>query len=396
VPPGRAGKEGGPALSVLVRPKWHRRFTRRRRAVSFPYLGTSPEVFRELLADLGHEAVVPPRPNRRTLSLGVEHSPEFACLPFKILLGTYLEAIAMGADTIVTSGGVGPCRAGQYSQLHELILRELGHDTDLIVCEPPRADLIDFLGKVAALNANNLPYSQVIRLIKRSWQKLLVLDEVERLSHWVRARELVRGSTTPAYLEALRQVYEARTPEAIDLAKNRAGTLLRTVPTKEGYQPLKIGIVGEIYVLIEPSANLEIEEVLGEMGVETERSIYLTGYTRDSNLLMKTRHTGQTSVKDLAAPYLGEMIGGHGQDTVGHAIMYARSGFDGVVQLAPFTCIPEIVAKSVLERVSTDFSLPFLSVSLDEQTGRAGLMTRMEAFVDLLWRRRARAGGAKA
>lgn len=373
----------------MARPgKTRRHFARRRRVISFPYMGTSPLAFKELLEDLGNEVVVPPQPNRETLSLGTQYSPEFACLPLKILTGTYLQAIERGADTIVATGGVGPCRAGQYPQLHEMILKDLGHDIDMIVFEAPRYDIRDFIGKIHALNTKGLPTWQVVKLVWRTWKKLIALDNLERLSHWVRARELVPGSTTPVYREALSLVYRARTPEAIDAARAEAEALLNGIPRREGYEPLRVGIVGEIYVLIEPAANLEIEETLGEMGVETERSIYLTGWAKDSHLFKKPGRYGKARVKDVAAPYLGEMIGGHGQDSVGHAIMYAQAGFDGVVQLAPFTCIPEIVAKSVLERVSRDYSIPVLSVTLDEQTGKAGLTTRLEAFVDLLSRRR--------
>lgn len=49
--------------------------------------------------------------------------------------------------------------------------------------------------------------------------------------------------------------------------------------------------------------------------------------------------------------------------------------------------MPEITARSVLSRVSRDLALPILSLSLDEQTGKAGTITRLEAFVDFLARR---------
>ena len=68
--------------------------------------------------------------------------------------------------------------------------------------------------------------------------------------------------------------------------------------------------------------------------------------------------------------------------------LYAKHGFDGVVQLAPFACIPEIVAKGILPTISQEYGIPVLTIFIDEQTGKAGVQTRLEAFVDLLQRRR--------
>ena len=81
-------------------------------------------------------------------------------------------------------------------------------------------------------------------------------------------------------------------------------------------------------------------------------------------------------IKEAAAEYMPEMIGGHGQDSIGHTILYAQEGFDGVIQLAPFTCIPEIVARSIMPAVSRDYDIPVLTFFLDEQTGVAGMRTR--------------------
>ncbi len=89
-----------------------------------------------------------------------------------------------------------------------------------------------------------------------------------------------------------------------------------------------------------------------------------------------------------AQPYLGEKIGGHGINSVGETVMYAEQGFDGVIQIAPFSCIPEIVAKGILPRVSREEEIPVMTIFLDEQTGKAGMQTRLEAFVDLLTQRR--------
>jgi predicted nucleotide-binding protein (sugar kinase/HSP70/actin superfamily) len=145
-----------------------------------------------------------------------------------------------------------------------------------------------------------------------------------------------------------------------------------------------VGIIGEIYVQLEPFANLYVEETLGEMGVHVRRSIYLTSYTKHDVLSTK----GDLRSKKLARPYLPQLIGGHGQNSVGDVIRYSRMGYDGVVQLAPFTCIPEIVAKSLMPYLSREYDIPVLTLFIDEQTGRTGAETRLEAFVDLMLQRR--------
>jgi predicted nucleotide-binding protein (sugar kinase/HSP70/actin superfamily) len=70
----------------------------------------------------------------------------------------------------------------------------------------------------------------------------------------------------------------------------------------------------------------------------------------------------------------------------------AQEGVDGIVHILPFTCMPEIVAQSILPSVGKDYQLPILTVVVDEHTGIAGIRTRLEAFVDLLASRRMKTG----
>jgi len=124
--------------------------------------------------------------------------------------------------------------------------------------------------------------------------------------------------------------------------------------------------------------------MLGEMGVQTDRSIYISGYTKKTTI-----YDLEGDLYTVAQPYLNEApIGGHGANSIAETVLYSRHGYDGVVQLAPFSCIPEIVAKSILPAVSRDHDIPVLTLFIDEQTGKAGVQTRLEAFVDLMERRR--------
>ena len=85
--------------------------------------------------------------------------------------------------------------------------------------------------------------------------------------------------------------------------------------------------------------------------------------------------------------YLPVSVGGHGQESIGETVLAKKAGMDGVIHLFPFTCMPEIIAQSVLVQISEDLDLPILSLMLSEQTGVAGLKTRLEAFCDVLYGR---------
>ncbi|MGE5542545.1 MAG: CoA protein activase [Bacillota bacterium] len=352
--------------------------------MTYAHAGNSWMAFKRLLEGMGNEVVPPAEPNARTLSLGVSLAPEFACLPLKITLGSYVDAIQRGADTIVATGGVGPCRAGYYTTLQKQILRNSGFDAEIITFEPLSCGIGRFIQNIRMLNGDRLSLLAMASLIRHCWEQIKAFDDLERALHFVRPREVRRGEAEGVYRKAAGQVGEAGTLRCIREAKSEGLAALRAVEQDPDADPVRVGIVGEIYVVIEPAANLNMERILGDLGAEVKRSIFLTGWTMDNAV----HEGGGRDIKAAAARYLPEMVGGHGQDSIGHTVVYAGENIDGVVQLAPFTCIPEIVAKAILPRVSEDLDIPVISFFLDEQTGEAGVRTRLEAFVDLLKRKR--------
>lgn len=360
--------------------------------ITFPYMGSSPLVFKQLFAELGHEVVVPPPPSKHTLDLGTKYAPEFACIPFKILLGTYLEAIALGADTIVSTGGVGPCRAGYYGELHRRILHDLGYNNvRLLILEPPLRRPRDFLRVLSTLVEGPLNWLRLPGILHRVWTKLSALDRVEKAAHAIRPYEITKGETSRVYKECLKAIDAATAVAEIRAAESEALARLAKVPQDTTRQPLKVALIGEIYVVLEPFANHNVQIMLEEMGVYAERSIYLAEWTLGNAVV-----PGEKDIKGAARPYLSELVGGHGLNSIGETVIYAWRGFDGVIQLAPFACIPEIVAKSILPRVSRELNIPVLTLFLDEQTGEAGIRTRLEAFIDLLAARRKKREGQVA
>ncbi|OAT86555.1 CoA protein activase [Desulfotomaculum copahuensis] len=350
--------------------------------VTFPHMGHAWICLSAMLEYLGVSVVVPPPSSKRTLTLGVKHGPEFACLPLKLNLGNFIEAREAGADTVLMAGGCGPCRFGYYAQVEHAILEDLGHHYRLVVMEPPQRHIGELLAKIKYVTGQS-SWWQVVQGIRFGYCKARAVDELEMAAHRLRPREAVPGATSAAFKDALRVVVQAGRPADMPAAVARAREIMAAVAV-EARPVLRVGIVGEIYTLLEPFANLDIERRLGELGVEVDRSIYLSEWINDHLFLGLLRNMrSRRAACRAAAPYLNHCVGGHGQETVGSTVLYARAGYDGVIQLLPFTCMPEIVAHSILPRLD----IPTLTLTMDEQSGEAGLVTRLEAFVDLLEQR---------
>ncbi|MGQ9556599.1 MAG: CoA protein activase [Desulfurispora sp.] len=362
--------------------------------VTFPHMGNLWISLKAMLTYLGVPVVVPPPCNKQALQAGAKWAPEFACLPLKLNLGNFIQAREMGADTIVMAGGCGPCRFGYYAQVEHVILRDLGYDYHLVVMEPPEKHIGELLQRIKYITGQK-SWWQVMQGIRFGFRKACLVDRLEKKAFYLRPREKRRGATEQALQAALSILDAASNWEELEEARQRAWQLLEEVPTV--HRPvLRVALIGEIYTLLEPFANLELEKRLGEMGVEVDRSIYLSEWINDHLFLGLVR--GMRSSKafhQAALPYLAHFVGGHGQESVGSAVYYAGQGYDGAIHVLPFTCMPEIVAMGILPRVSQDTGMPVMSLIVDEHSGAAGVQTRLEAFVDLLARQK-RSKGALA
>jgi len=370
--------------------------------VTFAHMGNLWVVVKTILEDLGVEVVVPPRPSRKSLDLGVRHSPEFACFPLKLNIGDFIGGLERGAEAVVMVGGVGPCRLGHYAQVQEQILRDLGYRCEMIVLEPPRGRLSDLLAKVRYLTGNK-PLGRVWRAVRFGLEKLSALDALDQALARVRPLERGPGPAEDVHRRAVGAVAAAADVGTVRRAAAEGVRAIEGCVSPEaagdGAAVLRVGLVGEIYMVEEPFANQELERRLGGLGVEVRRAVYLSDWVR-THLLPNPFRLGRrcrtSLVRRAAAPYLGHFVGGEGLVSVGESVLLSREGYDGVIHVAPFTCMPEIVASSLLPEVSRDLGLPVMSLFLDEHTAEAGLVTRIEAFVDLLARRRAaREAGAR-
>jgi predicted nucleotide-binding protein (sugar kinase/HSP70/actin superfamily) len=287
------------------------------------------------------------------------------------------------------AGGVGPCRFGYYAQIEREILDDLGYNMKMVVLEPPQKHISELLIKIKEVTGGK-SWLEVVRAIKFAFQKARAVDQIERQVHWIRPRELETGRIEVAFKEGLKAVDEAKNKRELDEAVAKTAANMLKIPVDYAVRPLRIGIVGEIYVMLEPFVNLDIEKHLGRLGVEVERSIYLSEWINDHLFMGLLKIKGSKEARAFAPPYINHFVGGHGQETIGSTVMFANQKYDGVIQVQPFTCMPEIVAESILPSVSRDHEIPTFCLIVDEHSGDAGVQTRLEAFVDLLARKKER------
>lgn len=357
--------------------------------VSFPYMGATI-IYGKLLELLGHEVIMPPRPTRKTIELGVKYSPEFACFPFKVLLGTYLECLDKGVDLFVTTGGQGPCRAGFYGELHKKILENLGYEVDFIIFDPPWRGFEKFYKQILTLKKDN-SWPEVLRVIHTVYQMCKSLDKIEKTITTIRAYAGQEWAGLNKSWQDILRAY-SRIETARDVARVEKEALeeikkynLQLAPVEKR---IRIGIVGEIYVVMEASINGNIEEILNSFGAEVERSLYLSTYI-DETIFPWIGRKEKEKLCQKARGYISLNIGGHARLSVGQIVDFKDRGFDGVIHLKPFACLPELISESMLEKLSADLDLPILSLSIDEQTAEANLLTRLDAFVDFIKYRKA-------
>lgn len=362
--------------------------------VTFPHLGSMHLFCKAIAETAGIPYIVPPETSRKTLSLGVHHSNECICLPFKIILGNFIEALQMGADTIVMVGSGPPCRLGLYDLVQKVILQDMGLPYRWLTI-PPRLtwqaiwknheETKELRKELSARNVLLFPYGLWV-----GWKKMKACEELEKLAMKIRPRELHKGDTQKRLKTALAWIDEAKTPRTIEQATQRGKVFLQDIEQKRSCVPFKVAIVGELYTVMDPHINRGVEQRLGELGVEVTRtSWFSTHILRSLRKNKADRASDRNQFFEASKIYLGYDVGAECNVSIGEAILRSKEGYHGIVHLMPFACMPETTASGILTKVGKDFDIPILTLILDEQEIEGRIQTLLEAFVEMLaWKKR--------
>jgi predicted nucleotide-binding protein (sugar kinase/HSP70/actin superfamily) len=356
--------------------------------ITVPHCGQMDIFINAVCRKIGPDFIIPPKTSPRTLDLGIKYSPESTCLPFKFILGNFIEALEKGADTICMISDHGPCRVGMYDIVMQNILREMGYQFTWITLDNARILKSYLLTFDRERRKRKVSLMDALRALHFGWKKMKVCEEIERWTQKIRPYEVNRGETTRVFSEYLRLIDGVANSRELQIARGDALSRLATIEQDRTRHPLKMVITGEGYMVINPHANQDIERRLGEMGVEVTRTMWFTSQISYALRLDLLKKRSKSKAIRASKRYLPHNIGGECNASIGYAILYAREGYNGVIQLLPFGCILESVAKNILRIVSRDYDIPILTFSLAENLSETTIMTRLSAFVDLIQRRR--------
>ena len=356
--------------------------------IAFPHMGTVSYAWRAALRKLDVIPYIPPYTNKKTLSLGTKYAPEAICLPYKLILGNFIEAIEGGCDYVAMITSPGICRLGEYGQLIENVLNDLGYKDKYL-----EMSLYDgFKGMYEFLSKAN-PKADVFTKFSAMYtvvRYIFSLDKIASVLSYYRAREITPGTAEKAFNKGLELIDKTNSVKELKKAEAETIRMIKETPIDENRDVLYVDITGEIYIVLDDFSNQNLNRELGRMGVQTRTSLTVSSFLKDA-IIPKWFKKGETHLERafrLAKPYLLRDIGGDSLESVSDVAFANERGIDGIIHISPFTCMPEIVSQNIFPKMRENCDIPILTLIMDEQTGKAGYITRLEAFTDLMRRKK--------
>ncbi len=289
--------------------------------------------------------VIPSSPtNQRIINDGLGLAVDEACYPIKVHYGHVLELCQAQVDyiflprmvSIEAKGYICPKFMGLPNMIKAAI-------SDL----PPLIDItIDLSKSDKKLKRDTFQLGKLFNKSKRQIKNALE----EAMQDFYLCRSITKQGYTMA--EAIR-IWEG---EKVDLPLEH---------------DLTICILGHGYSLYDEALSLNIINKLRKLGCKVVFPEYLP----------------RTMVEKHAARVPKRVFWTLGRKMVGSALYTEGTNeVDGIIYLACFGCGPDSLIGEIIERKVKN--KPFMLLTIDEHTGEGGFMTRLEAFCDMLQRRR--------
>jgi len=292
---------------------------------------------------LGAEVVFSGPTNKQILSAGALEAENELCLPVKVFYG-HLLSLADKVDTI-------------------FIPRFVSVEKSAYTC--PK-----FLGLPDMARAADVELPPIIDPTinwKLGWRQYA--KTVLELGKEFTGNRVKIAAAYQAGVKAL-QTYQERI---------RAGAT--PVDILEGKEPprgaatLKIGLAGHPYNIYDRHTSMNLIKRLREMGAEV-----LTGEMLPFDVIEKE---ADTLPKQIFWTYEREVVGSVFHWSRNHSV-------DGIIYVLAFPCGPDSLIQTLMEHEMRreGSTVPMMSLVIDEHSAEAGFLTRIEAFVDMLVRKK--------
>ncbi|HUT67997.1 MAG TPA: hypothetical protein VMW86_05560, partial [Dehalococcoidales bacterium] len=386
------------------------------RRVYVPYMIDHGYVLAAAMRHCGVDAEPLPESDELTLEIGRKYTTGKECYPSIITSGDIVKK-TMAPDfdpdhaAFFMPAASGPCRFGQYNRLHRLILDELGlQQVPVLVFDQTGGYHKDMasLGRGFRLHA---------------WRAITVLDSMQKMVLERRPYEVNRGDTDAVYKEWLHTLIKNTGQDggALKELSGRIRDVFQAIKIDTGTPRPRIGIVGEIFVRSNQFANdlliRKLEALGAQCGVppleewldyidhqrKRRNRLHLEGGWRDwarqkltdivqenvaeplrkqfdSSIESFAREQPTQAILDRGHKYLTPAVEGEAILSMGRVVEYAEHGFDGIVNIIPFGCMPGTIVSLLLHQFRQDYGLPVLNVVV-EGTKDPGESIRFEAFI---------------
>lgn len=347
-----------------------------KKIISFPRLGNYHIPLSCFLHQITKkQVIVPPKITLKTKNIGAKYSPDFVCAPFKYNLGNYIEALNEGATVILQAGG--GCRYGYYAELQEQILKDLGYNFEfenfiknnhISICK-----VYNFVKRTnPKINIIKFIYHFIILSIK-----ILTMDKIENYVRLNKALIIDKKTLNNIEINYYKNLNTTKFIISTLIFNKKVYYKIKKLPKNNNSNNIKIALVGELYTLMESEANNQIEQFLINKGAIIYRNTNLT-------YLMLTKKLKQKKLLKQAKEYITYQLGADGAESIVISKLSALSNYDGIIHVKSFGCTPEINAMPILNKVSKDYNIPIMYLTFDMNTSDTGLITRLEAFYDML------------
>jgi predicted CoA-substrate-specific enzyme activase len=382
------------------------------RVLYLPYMCDHAFPLQAALVACGQEAHVLDESDEETLIWGRKFTSGKECYPCILTTGDLIkflkkESVDKTKVAFFMPKANGPCRFGQYHNLHRIILDDLGYSNIPIVSPDSEDSYSSFLNLDGDFR-------------KLAWRGMVAADLLIKLARQTRPYEKNKGETDRVYRICLEQLSKTVASkgdieETLSWAKDMFAKIERN---SEERKPI-IGVVGEIYIRWNRFSNNDLVRKIEALGGEAwvapmsewicyttcmykKDSImqrkpkeYLKGWLTDwvqkrkehrlekrlEGSILGSHEPKVEDVLDLASPYLHESFGGEAILSIGKAIDYMNQGLSGIINTMPFTCMPGTVVTAISKKLREDMgNFPWLNIAY-EGLEDANEITRLEAFM---------------